>query len=120
MHHKEKLGMIKLIYNLCLLFRSEPLGIVGMQINDKLILADNNFASTKEKVIKLAKIMAKDKKYLTSTRLLKFNGAQIKLNANGIVLTKKNHIGRILLVIDYAPDSTSSRGIIKKKISPKE
>ena len=119
-YHKEKLGMTESIYDPCLFFRFEPLGTVGMQTNDTLILADNNFAGTEKKAIKLAKIMTKDRKYLTPAHSLKFNGAPIKLDSNGIVLTKKSYVGGILPVTDHATDSTSSRGITRKKLSPKE
>ncbi len=120
MHYKEKLGMTESIYDPCLLFRSEPLGIMRMQIDDKLILADNNFASTEKNAIKLAKIMIKDRKYLIPVYPLKFNNAKIKLNSNGIVLIKRCYIREIFLVTDYATDSTSSREITRKKLSPKE
>lgn len=69
--------MIKLTYNSFLFFRSESLGIVEMKIDNILILVDNNFASIKEKVIKLAKIMTINRKYFTSTYPLKFNGIEI-------------------------------------------
>ena len=119
-NYKEKLGMTKLIYDSCLLFRSEPLEIVEMQTNNTLILADNNFACTKEKAIKSAKIMIKDRKYLIPAHLLKFNDVQIKLDSKDIVLTKESHVGVILPVENYAADSTSSREIKRKKLSPKE
>ncbi len=35
-------------------------------------------------------------------------------------MTKESHIGAILLVTDHNADSTSSRGITRKKLSPKE
>ena len=91
-----------------------------IQTNDILILADNNFASTKEEAIKLAKIMTKDREYLTPAHSLKFNGAQIKLDLNSIVLTKKVYVGGIFLITDHIADSTSPREIIRKKLSPKE
>lgn len=37
----------------------------------------------------------------------------MKLNLNGIVLTKESHIGGILLVTDHDADSTSSKGITR-------
>lgn len=83
-----------------------------MQTDDILILADNNFASIKEDVINLAKIMTKDREYLISSHLLKFFSIQIKLNLNGIVFTKKSHIGEIFSVTDHVVNSTNSRGII--------
>ena len=59
-HYKEKLGMEELTYNPYLFYRSSLFGIVGMQINDILILANNNFTSKKKVKIKTAKIMMKD------------------------------------------------------------
>ena len=63
--------------------------------------------------------MTKDRKYLTSAQPIKFNGVQIKLDSNGIVLTKKSHVGGIFLVTDHDADSICSRGITRKKLSPK-
>lgn len=60
--------------------------------------------------------MIKDKKYLISIHSLKFNDAQIQLDLNSIVLTKKRQVGEILLVTDHAADFTSSRRIIRKKL----
>ena len=64
--------------------------------------------------------MTKDQEHLTSSHPLKFNGAQIKLDSEGIVLTKKSHIGDILPVTNRDADSTSLRGITRKKLSRKE
>ena len=63
------------------------------------------------------KIMTKDREHLTSAHPLKFNNIQIKLDSYGIVLTKKSHVEGILLVTNHAADSTSSKGIIRKKLS---
>ena len=91
-----------------------------MQTDDKLILADKDFASNEEETIKKAKIMTKDREYLTSAQPIKFNKTQIKLDSDGIVLTKESDVGDILLVTDYDADSSSSRGITRKKLSTKE
>ncbi len=91
-----------------------------MQTDDKLIIVDNDFASNEKVAMKKAKIMTKDREYLTYTPPIKFNGAQIKLDSDGIVLTKESNVGGIFLVTDHDADSTSSRGITKKKLSPKE
>lgn len=45
-----------------------------MQTSDILTLANNNFAKTKEKAIKLNKIVIKDKEYLTYAYRQKLNG----------------------------------------------
>ena len=64
--------------------------------------------------------MTKDREHLTSFHPLKFIGVQINLDSEGIVLTKKSHIGGIFLVTNRDIDSTSSRGITRKKLLPKE
>ena len=91
-----------------------------MQTNNILILANNNFASTKKDAIRSAKIITKDKKHLTPTHSLKFNRAQIKLDLNRIVITKKSHVRGILLITDHIADSISLKEIIRKKLSPKK
>lgn len=91
-----------------------------MQTADTLILADNDFATTKKDAIRSAKIMTKDRKHPTSAYTLNFNGVQIKLVTNGIVLIKESHVGGILPVIDHIADSTSFREITRKKLSSKE
>lgn len=64
--------------------------------------------------------MTKDCKYLTFVQSIKFNRTQIKLDLNSIILTKKSHISDIFLVTDYDSDSTSSKGITRKKLSFKK
>ncbi len=64
--------------------------------------------------------MTKDQEYFTFTQPLKFNRTSIKLDSKGIILIKKSHVGGILLVIDHDVDSTSSRRITRKKLSPKK
>ena len=58
--------------------------------------------------------MIKNKKYLTFIHSINFNGIQIKLNSNKKILTKRSHIKKIFLSINYVADSTSSKKIIKK------
>lgn len=117
---QKKLRITKLVYDFYLFFRFERLEIVEMQTNDILILANNNCASTKEEVIKSAKIMTKYRKYLILAYSLKFNSAEIKHDLNSIVLTKKSHVREILLVIDHGTDSTSYKRITRKKLSLKK
>ena len=68
-------------------------------------------------MIKVVKIMVKDCKYLTSAQPIKFNGSQIKLDLDGIILTKKSHVSGIFLIIGHNADFTSSTGITRKKLS---
>lgn len=119
-YYKEKLRIIESIYDPWLLYKFGPFGIVEMQTDDILILANNNFASKKEVAIKVAKIIKKDWEHLTSIQPLKFNRTQIKLDSENIVLIKKSYVSDILLVTDYDIDSISSRGVTRKKLLLKE
>ena len=119
-YHKNKSQIKELIYDLYLFYSSSSFDIMGMQTDNILILANNNFASTKKDKITFAKIITKNREHFTSAHLLKFNGAQIKLNSNRIVLIKKSHIGEIFSVTNHVADSTSSRRITRKKLSTKE
>ena len=59
-HHLDRLGMTESTYDPCLLYRTDPLGLVGMQTDDTLMLASDQFASEEEDAIKSARIMTKD------------------------------------------------------------
>ena len=69
--------MTKSTYDLYLLYKSEPLGIIGLQINDTLMLAEDPFAVIEEVTIKMANIMTKEHTYLTPQTPIKFNGTLI-------------------------------------------
>lgn len=90
--------MTKLTYHFWLFYRSGLLEIVEIYTNNILILTNNIFTSKKEEVIKNAKIIIKDYKYFISIQPMKFNIIEIKLNLNGIILTKKSHIGDIFQI----------------------
>lgn len=112
--------MTESTYDPCLFYRSGLLEIVTIQTNNTLILANNTFASKEDKAVRNAKIMTKDQEYLTPAELIKFNEIQIKLDSNNIVLLKINHVGGMLPVIDHDADSTYLKGIIRKRLLPKE
>ena len=64
-YHKDKLRIKESSYNFCFFNSFGLFGIVEMQTNDTLILANNNFASKKDAAIKIAKTMTKDQEHLT-------------------------------------------------------
>lgn len=91
-----------------------------MSINNILILDDNNFVNKEEEVVRNIKIIIKDQKYHILAQQIKFNWIQIKLDSNGIVLTKMSYLDAIFLVTDHDIDSTSSKAITRKKLLPKK
>lgn len=88
--------------------------------NNTFILVDDHFPSIEVEPIQSAKIMIQDKEYLTPTNSLKFNVVQIKLDSKKIILTKKSHVGGVLLEINHVAESTCYKVVTKKKLSPKE
>lgn len=120
-HLIDKLGMEQSTYDPCLLYKSDPLGIVGLQTDDALLLAENSFADAEDNALKHAKLMSNDRDYLKVDKPIKFNGVLIELAPNGdLTLKQETQIANIALVKNSEAFTTSSRGIIRSKLSPRE
>ena len=75
-------------YDLCLLYLDETFGIVGLQTDDTLFLADETFAEQEETQLRKAGFLAKERERLTVNTPIKFNRGQIKLlTTNTVELT---------------------------------
>lgn len=122
-HHTEKLGMETSTYDPCLLHCTDPeqgFGVIGMQTDDTLIVADDTFAAREEEEVKRAKLICKPREHLTSEKPLKFNGAIITEDCQGIAITQERTISHIRLVQDAPADTITSRGKVRKNASPRE
>jgi hypothetical protein len=122
-HHMERLNMETSTYDPCLLHCSDSkqgFGIVGMQTDDTLIVADDTFAVREEEEIQRANILCKPREELTTENPLKFNGAVVTETAQGITLTQKRTCSHIRLVQDQPADTTNSRGKVRKDATPKD
>jgi hypothetical protein len=77
--------MSQLTYDLCLLYTDNRLdnrsvfGIVGLQTDDILILADTIFIAKEAAKLKEAQFTSKDIETLTRSYLVKFNSGNIKI-----------------------------------------
>jgi hypothetical protein len=121
-HHLENLQMSESTYDPCLLYiNTNGFGVVGLQTDDTLFLADNTFATTEDTELKKANFSAKDREKLTSTTPIKFNGGQIKLEIDGsILLTQERQCANLKLVALKSIDLTSSRGDVRQAVTPKD
>jgi hypothetical protein len=73
-------------YDSCLLYTNENgFGVVSLQTNDTLVLADKSFVKAEESELNKANFLAKDREQLTFITLIKFNGGQIKLKNDGSI-----------------------------------
>ena len=120
-HHLNRLGMTESTYDPCLLYKtnSSEFGIVGMQTDDTLILANDIFATKEEKAIKEANILTKQRDCLTPGSPIKFNGTKIDLGPNGEIKVTTNAEG-ISLIANHNAASTSSKGKVRPRLSPKD
>jgi hypothetical protein len=93
-----------------------------MQTDDILILADQSFAVVEEEAIHSAKIMTKARDQLTSNNSLKFNGTRIeRLNPDEpIYYRQETHIQGIQLIQSIESTTTSARGKVRIKLTPRE
>ncbi len=85
--------MMESTYDSCLLYTdgsNKGFGVVGLQTDNILILANDIFAAVKEKELKEAKLLAKDREKLTLNTPIKFNGVYIRLaDDNSLFLSQK-------------------------------
>ena len=97
-------------------------GVVGLQIDDTLILIDKTFAAAEEVELQKAKLLAKACDQLTIGHLIKFNGDFITLAADrSIYLNQESQCRCFCLIILKKPlDLVSSRGLIRKSVTPKD
>jgi predicted house-cleaning NTP pyrophosphatase (Maf/HAM1 superfamily) len=67
-------------------------GLVGLQTDDTLIVADDTFAKAEEEELQKAGFMAKKREQLTEGNTLKFNGGNITLQSdNSITMTQESY-----------------------------
>lgn len=86
-HHRNKLNIIILLYNLYLLFiTTEPqnFGNIKIQINDIFNIINQPFLQLEEKQLHEAKLQVKPKIYLLHNNNLEFNGTKLKLESKNI------------------------------------
>jgi hypothetical protein len=78
-------------YDPCLLYSNTPkdsyFGIVGLQTNDTLFLANDEFAATEQNELYKAQFMAKEREQLSIDKPIKFNGGIICLIEGSITLS---------------------------------
>ena len=107
-------------YDSCLLYKSDPFGIVKLQIDDTLLLANNQFADAEDEAIKSTKIMTKDRECLTETKPIKFNDIIIELTADGkLMMSPGMQIFNIFLIKNLNASTISSRNVTRTELSPK-
>ena len=117
-HHISKLDMMQSTYDSCLLYKSDPFGIVKLQIDNTLLLANNQFANAEDEVIKSAKIMTKNRECLTKTKSIKFNGTLIELTADGnLVMTFDMQVSNIFLIKNLEALTINSRNVIHTELT---
>ena len=98
----------------------QDLGVIGLQTNDILLLADRNVAKKKEEKLCKTEFLTKEREELTKNNPIKFNGKSIMMKGNSLALTQEQHCQNLKTVSSEAENLTSSRGITRKMVSPKE
>ena len=88
-HYTENLGIEQSTYDPCLLQSNKPFGVVGLQTDDILFLADEDFTDRELSELRKAKFIAKELEKLTIDIPIKFNGGIIQLTTDGIVLIQE-------------------------------
>jgi hypothetical protein len=96
-------------------------GVVGLQTDDTLVLANKSFAEAKESELNKANFLAKDREQLTFITLIKFNSSQIKLENDGLIcLTQERHCQHLRLIALKAINLTSLREEVRQAVTLKD
>src|SRR6266536_2037104 len=120
-HHVKELSMEQSTYDPCLLYSNGPFGVIGLQTDDTLFVADDKFAEQEQIQLQKAGFLAKERERLTSSKDLKFNGGIIRLKADrSLTLTQERQCKNLKLVSNEKASTTSSRGTIRQDLSTKE
>jgi hypothetical protein len=116
--HLDKLRMAQSTYDPCLMYSTNntSFGLVRLQTDDTLIVADNTFTEAEEVELQKAGFIAKKREQLTKGNKLKFNGRDITLQSdNSITITQESY-NTILQVVTTTADLVSSRGTIRRDV----
>jgi hypothetical protein len=120
-HHIKKLSIEQSTYDPCLLHSTKPFGVVGLQTDDTLFIADNQFAEQEQIQLEKAGFLAKKRERLTFANSLKFNGSIIQLQPDkSITLTQELQCKNLKLVRGEDTTITGSRGTIRQGLNTKE
>lgn len=120
-HHTEKLNMATSTFDPCLLHTTgDDFGLVGLQTDDTLILADASFATAEETKLQEAGFTSKDRERLTASHPLKFNGGNIRLEGETLVLSQERQCANIQLVGGHIKDLKGARGKVRRAVPPKD
>jgi hypothetical protein len=120
-HHIDNLRMTQSTYDPCLMYSTTAsFGLVGLQTDDTLIVADDTFAKAEEEELQKAGFMAKKREQLTEGNTLKFNGGNITLQSdNSITMTQESYNTTLQTVTTIA-DLVSSRGTVRRDVAVKD
>ncbi|HEY2455482.1 MAG TPA: hypothetical protein VGI71_23255 [Scandinavium sp.] len=102
-HHRERLMMTTSTYDPCFLITTskDKFGLVGMQTDDTIILADEQFSTLEEKELIF---LAKPKEKLTPKTALIFNGCILTRSGDELMLRQKEQGKKIELIDADTPD----------------
>ena len=125
-HHTKQLAMHQSTYDPCLLHTDvtsggKGFGVVGLQTDDTLILADEHFAEAEEIELHRAKLLVKPREQLIIITSIKFNGGYLKQTDINSILFNQERLCQSLRTVKLQPtDLVNTRGTVKKLATPKD
>ncbi|KAI0995299.1 hypothetical protein K3495_g12883 [Podosphaera aphanis] len=124
-HHTKNLLMKTSTYDPCLLYSNNSegdFGIVGLQTDETIFLANGSFATKEEVKLKQAKFLAKEREKLDINNPIRFNGGckHREKNTKAITLTQERHCKNLKPISPTPVDITGSRGQVRHSVSQKE
>jgi hypothetical protein len=119
-HYINKLQIQQSTFDPCLLYSTDPFGLVGLQTDNTLLLASKELTDTEEDKLQKTGFLAKDQEQLTADIPLKFNRGLIQLLLDrSISLTQEKQCNNLSIINQKTATSTGTRGITHT-LTPKD
>jgi hypothetical protein len=107
-------------YDSCLLHTKEnSIGIIGLQTDDTLLLADKGFVAKEEKKLREIGFLTKEREELITKNPIKFNGGYLTMKGATLTLTQQQYCENLEAVSSEAVDLISSQGMTRKQVPTK-
>jgi hypothetical protein len=120
-HHTKNLAMDQSTYDPCLLVtHTKGFGVVGLQTDDTLFIADTEFAAAEQAELQKAKFLAKEREILAQGAPIKFNGAVVTQDKGYVTLNQSQLCKSLSAVTTKDATLTSSRGTLRTSVNQRD
>ena len=108
-------------FDSCLLYTNDyNFGVVELQIDDTLILADGKFATVEKNELRAVKLLVKERERLTKITLIEFSEDHIEKTNNDLYFNQSRQCSCLRLVTIKSANLINTRDVVKSNVTLKD